>query len=403
MKAILIYLALLTATCSLPVFAHGKASVEAASDRFIQFPDVEGKTTMVVDLHTHSVFSDGHVWPTIRVAEALKDGLDAFAVTEHLEWQPHLEDIPHPDRNRSYNEALTAAEDTDLMVIRGSEITRESPAGHINAIFIQDSNPLFHPGDVISDPFDPVDYYRQANEWPADAALKTARAQGAFIFWNHPYWTRQRPDGIAQITKFHKAMIKSDNLHGIEIANGAEYSEEAHAIALKHKLVLLGVSDVHNLIDWDYTPHTGGHRPVTLVFTNGSQQKDLKDALFAGHTVVWHKNLLIGRQEELAPLLDASLTFSTVTTLKDTSIAEVTISNHSDANFQLRNTSAHTFMGFSDLIVVPPHASTDLRVKIPDNDGALELSFDVLNALVAPKKHPVITFTGSLPDDKELK
>ena len=30
-------------------------------------------------LHTHSVFSDGHVWPRIRVAEAIRDGLDAMA------------------------------------------------------------------------------------------------------------------------------------------------------------------------------------------------------------------------------------------------------------------------------------------------------------------------------------
>jgi hypothetical protein len=38
----------------------------------------------------------------IRVEEALRDGLDGIAITEHLEWQPHLKDIPHPDRNRAY-------------------------------------------------------------------------------------------------------------------------------------------------------------------------------------------------------------------------------------------------------------------------------------------------------------
>ena len=62
----------------------------------------------MLDLHTHSVFSDGHVWATIRVSEALRDGLDGLAITEHLEFQPHLADIPHPDRNRAYEEALFA-------------------------------------------------------------------------------------------------------------------------------------------------------------------------------------------------------------------------------------------------------------------------------------------------------
>ena len=75
------------------------ASPPPDQERLIRFPDVEGYHTLVVDLHTHSVFSDGHVWPKIRVGEALRDGLDALAITEHLEWQPHRADIPHPDRN----------------------------------------------------------------------------------------------------------------------------------------------------------------------------------------------------------------------------------------------------------------------------------------------------------------
>ena len=92
---------------------------------------------MVTDLHTHSVFSDGHVWPNIRVAEALRDGVDVLAVTEHLEYQPHRADIPHPDRNKSYVEAKAAAGKSDILIINGSEITRNMPPGHINAVFIK--------------------------------------------------------------------------------------------------------------------------------------------------------------------------------------------------------------------------------------------------------------------------
>ena len=72
------------------------------ANREISFPDIKGYLTLVCDFHTHSVFSDGSVWPSIRVAEAQKDGLDAIAVTEHIEYQSHIDDIPHPDRNRSY-------------------------------------------------------------------------------------------------------------------------------------------------------------------------------------------------------------------------------------------------------------------------------------------------------------
>ena len=84
--------------------------------RAIEFPDTADYQTLTVDLHTHSVFSDGHVWPKIRVEEALRDQLDALAITEHLEYQPHRADILHPDRNRAYDIAADAAKNSDLIV-----------------------------------------------------------------------------------------------------------------------------------------------------------------------------------------------------------------------------------------------------------------------------------------------
>jgi hypothetical protein len=101
---------ILTTLFSVSAFGHGKVGNPAASyGRTIDFPDTDEYQTLVMDLHTHSVFSDGHVWPSIRVEEALRDGLDAIAITEHLEYQPHLADIPNPDRNQSYRHAVEAA------------------------------------------------------------------------------------------------------------------------------------------------------------------------------------------------------------------------------------------------------------------------------------------------------
>ena len=106
------------------------------SNRKIEFPDLPGYKTLVCDLHMHSVFSDGSVWPDIRVQEAIRDGLDVIATTEHIEYQPWKADIPHPDRNRSYEYHSNFAKDSDLLVLNGSEITRDMPPGHANAIFI---------------------------------------------------------------------------------------------------------------------------------------------------------------------------------------------------------------------------------------------------------------------------
>ena len=147
MKKNQISLFIITALLSIPVWAHGKVSSVAKDDNsegLIIFPDVEGRLTLISDLHTHSVFSDGHVWPNIRVSEAQRNGLDVLAITEHLEYQPHIAQIPHKDRNSAFLEAHKAAKGSSLVVLAGSEITREMPPGHMNAIFLEDSNKLLN-------------------------------------------------------------------------------------------------------------------------------------------------------------------------------------------------------------------------------------------------------------------
>lgn len=391
-----------------PAWAHDRVKPPPKHEaRLIRFPDVEGHQTLVVDLHTHSVFSDGHVWPSIRVAEALRDGLDALAITEHLEWQPHRADLPHPDRNRAYEQALASLpKGSDLILIAGSEITREAPADHINAVFIKDANALLQveanpPKIQASTPEEEkqlravpkqlreegvLDYYMAANRWPAEEAVRAANRQGAFVFWNHPFYTRAHRTAMARMTEFHQALIQAGQLHGIEIANGAFYSEEAHALALEHGLTMLGVSDIHNLIDWDYPPRFGAHRPVTLAFAKERSPEGIREALFAGRTAVWFKNLLIGREAQLRPLLRAALDVTGVAYRKNLDVLDLTITNASDADLQLRNLSPYTFMNDSDDLTVPQHGKLKLSVRTGRRLAQVELEFEVGNALVAPKQ-----------------
>jgi hypothetical protein len=51
----------------------------------INIPEVNGYQVLKCDFHTHTVFSDGLVWPNIRAQEAWEEGLDAMALTEHIE------------------------------------------------------------------------------------------------------------------------------------------------------------------------------------------------------------------------------------------------------------------------------------------------------------------------------
>ena len=409
---ILYYIFFVSFLASNIVFSHNSVrsfTDEEKGPRSIDFPDPEGYVTVVTDLHTHTTFSDGHVWPSIRVEEAIRDNVDVISLTEHLEYQPHLEDIPNQDRNRSFFLGKTAAENNDLIVINGAEVTRQmndekdSP-GHINAVFIEDANKLYqHDESKREEAIENLqsesaeqntinEFYAITNLWPVENAMREANKQGAFVFWNHPSWSVQRPDGITILGDIHKTLIAEKLLHGIEVTNGDYYSEAAFQVALDNQLTVIGTSDVHELIDWDYKPYHGGHRPVTLVLAELRTEQSIKEALFARRTVVWFKDMLIGEASNVSSLLEASLIIGDVAYLPDTTILKVTIDNISDATFRLKNLSDYTFAKDDDYIEIPEHSQKVIEVNAIEKSSSVELEFEVLNALIAPKKHPRLKF-----------
>ena len=394
---------------SLNIYMHGSVnSFKSGQDRSIEFPDTENYLTITSDLHTHSVFSDGHVWPNIRVAEAMKDKLDAIAITEHLEYQPHIRYIPNKNRNIAFLEAKKAAEETDLIVIAGSEITREMPPGHLNAVFIKDANTLFNIDesllpearrrmseavnieDLSDEELEVADQYALGNLYSPFEALEEAKRQGAFIFWNHPMWGSQANDGVSRLTEMHKQMIAKDLIHGIEVVNTEEYSEEALQIALDNNLAIIGTSDVHELIEWDYDSSKNEHRPVTLILSEKRNRNSIKEALLDRRTIVFYKNKLIGKEENLVPLLDSILGFKSLGYRGDTSILRVEISNNSSSDMTLKNLSAYNFSRSDDYVFIPKNETKTIMVKTLEVIKAIKLKFEVLNAITAPKKHAVV-------------
>ena len=355
-------------------FIVPQVKLSAQTQRKIEFPDLPDYQTLISDLHQHTVFSDGSVWPDIRVKEALFDGVDVIALTEHLEYQPHQKDLPHKDRNRSYELAKEYAKNHDLIVIHGAEITRDLPPGHSNALFIQDANQMVHD--------DYMDAFREAKK------------QGAFIFWNHPNWVGQNTQGITELSPIHEALIKEGLLHGVEVTNENTFADQALTIANEHELTILGTSDIHELIDWLFDIPGGGHRPVTLVFAKERSELGVKEALFEGRTVAWYQNSLIGQEKYLIPLIESSLVVDTAYYQmygnKETQIANVVIFNHSDATYLLNNESDFSFYHATDVIQLNPQTSTTLSVKTIESLSSFELNFEVLNAIYAKKMHPKI-------------
>src|SRR5512133_284663 len=103
--------------------------------RTINLPDLPGYVTLKCDFHMHTVFSDGNVWPLVRVDEALRDGLDAISITDHIDYTPRKDYIP-VDLKAAWKISQSYAEERNLILVHGIEITRKMPPGHVNALFI---------------------------------------------------------------------------------------------------------------------------------------------------------------------------------------------------------------------------------------------------------------------------
>ncbi len=281
----------------------------------VRIPDIPGYLTLKCDFHMHTVFSDGRVWPTVRVEEAWREGLDAIAITDHVEYKPHRKDV-RPSCNRPYEIALPAAKGVGLILIRGAEITRDMPPGHINATFLKDA-------DVLD-----------TNDWRD--ALKIALEQGAFIFWNHPGWTGQQPDGKSRWYPEHTWLYEEGLMHGIEVVNGDSYYPLAHGWALEKKLTIIGNSDVHNPTGLDYDFAKGEHRTMTLVFAKERNEEAIKEALAARRTAVYYRDRVIGEEEYLRAIFDESVkVLNPEVVIKGKDKTNIRVHNESELDFEL--------------------------------------------------------------------
>jgi 3',5'-nucleoside bisphosphate phosphatase len=251
-------------------------------------PQVDGYTVLRCDFHTHTVFSDGLVWPTYRVGEAWAQGLDVLAITDHIEYRPFKEYVGG-DLNTSYELALPVAREYGIMLIRGTEVTRKQGViGHFNALFIQDANAI--------DKSDP------------EEALQTAYDQGAFIMYNHPAWALD----TCLLTEFQQDMIDKGLVRGIEVFNNDEFYPRALSWSRDRKLTVFASSDVHGTISDDFGVHGSAaartpFRPMTLVFVKEKTQEGVREALDNRRTLAYFYGNVAGEEPWLKSLFLASV------------------------------------------------------------------------------------------------
>jgi len=349
-------------------------TARGADENLRTFPDILGYRTLKCDFHSHTVFSDGEVWPTFRIREAWLTGLDVIAITDHLESQAR-EEYVKGDRNTSFKLAEDTAARLGITLIHGGEITRSMPPGHMNALFVNDCNTLVQP------------------RW-LDAVLETKK-QGGIIIWNHPGWESQQPDRIARWYAQHDTLLQTGVFAGIEIVNGYDYYPEAHKWCVDKKLAIFGDSDIHNSIyEQQYTGKLS-HRPMTLVFASDRSPDAIRQAILDRRTCVYFNDTVFGEERFLRAIFDSSIVYEKGTVnITGRNRFYINFCNKSDFIFELQLQALDPDIQYDYELLLKPGSKNMMEIRPRKSSinrkGKVTVNYKVTNMLTAPGKCFVI-------------
>lgn len=339
-------------------------------------PDIPGYRTLKADFHLHTVFSDGNVWPTVHVQDAWRDGLDVIALTEHAEYHPHASDV-NSDISRSYAIAKPLADQLGLILVPGIEITKPDPpkaplvlpegSAHFNALFVSDWKALNVPDDLLE-------------------ALRRAKAQNAFVFWNHPRYRVSRARWFPPIARAYEAGL----FNGMELVNGPDFYDESYAWIEERRLTILADSDAHDPVP----PRTATwHRPITLLFARTADLDGVRDALISRRTAAWLGDDVWGAEEQLRALWSAAIG-SESQTLERKSGLVLRMRNDSAIPMRIAVKTAPDWFVLTPPLQLTAGSATIIRPQLtasaPAGDQQIELTLEITNLHVGPEKNLLV-------------
>jgi len=340
-------------------------------------PDIPGFRTLKGDFHLHSVFSDGNVWPTVHVQDAWRDGLDVIAFTEHAEYQPHAKDV-QTNLLRSYEIAKPLADQLGLILLTGIEITKPDPwkappvlpegAQHFNALFVTDPEALRTP-DLMD-------------------ALRRAKAQGAFIFWNHPRFRVDRARWFPPIAQAHEQGLFS----GMELVNGPDFYREAYPWVAERRLTILANSDAHDPVP---PRAAGARRPITLLFVRTADAEGVREALVERRTAAWQHDEVWGAEEHLAGIWHGAIRLETpALTRKPGTPPYLRVRNTSAIPMTIALRRAPEWLLLPGPVRLDAARVTFLRPTVtpaaPPGEHRIQIEVEVLNLHTGPDRNLVV-------------
>lgn len=355
-------------------------AVAGAQNRVI-IPDTDNHLVLTGDMHLHTIFSDGNVWPVTRVDEAVSEGVEVICITDHLDGRHQKlvnKGVFNSDRNYSYEVAAKYARTQGVIVIHGAEISRRMPPGHFNTLFISDAEPIAQASDAQSD-----------HQKGMLAGLAVAKQQSAFCVWNHPHWHAHQPTAIWH--KEHDEIYDAGCMHGIEAYNNcAGFSWEAFQWAIDKGLTLICGTDTHVPMFKALNFKAGELRPVTLIFAKEASEEGVKEALLDKRTAIFADGCVYGSEELLKELVSACLKVTSVT--RSATSVKVVLENKSSIPFRMRGHSGEDYVSYCNFNLLYPfdsftYSCSEPVYKDPVSFDSFTLSFDLENFYTAPGKN----------------
>ena len=351
----------------------------------IILPQVKGFNCYKGDFHIHTSYSDGRVNPAGRVVEAWLDGLDVIAITDHFEGRkgeqrfmkviaPYFEG-KEPLKYQSASKAKRVKADFDaihqeaveqleksgypMLLVKGCEMARGAQThGHFNALFLQNFNNLY--------------------DADLEVALSRVKEQGGIVIHNHPAWRRDTSDK----TEFHERVYGAGLVDGVEVANGYTFYPHIVRRCLDEGLTMFANTDEHAMTSHRFE-QVGNFRTMTIIFAKELTEKAIKDAILKHRTLAYVAGNIIGAEEWLVELLNASLDCRVVMENAEKGTRKFQITNHSSIPYTLRR-------GKKTYIVEPFRSIYVNFGKDEKGKKYLAPKFTVDNMWHVDYKHPAI-------------
>ncbi|MBQ7855819.1 MAG: hypothetical protein IJ348_01730 [Alistipes sp.] len=309
------FLLVIVACCTALSVAEAKQKMPENSDdrvycyelnperrRIVAIPNIDGYITLKGDFHMHTSYDDATVSPQGRVREAWAEGLDVIAMTPHIGVHKN-KGIRLKDYNIPYELAAKEAKKWGVTVIKGVEITRAKPFGHMNALFLSDCNGFSekrYVRDADGKLLTNKDGVKINDEQTLAADLARAEEQNAFILWNHPGW----PDKKCTMYPVHKKMLEEGRIHAVELFNAHEWYPKVLDWFDKYELPMMANTDAHSPTGMDYGKLV---RPMTIVFAKENTVEGVREALFAKRFLAFFAQKLAGDGDLIKQLITKSL------------------------------------------------------------------------------------------------